>query len=75
MFSNRRVSSGELNQFCLDVPNETYCADENLARVGFMHPDDVDKKFTYLGEKENLEVYRNALTREKVFPCRTGNNR
>ena len=32
---------GGLDQFCLDIPNDTYCADENLVRVGFMHPDDV----------------------------------
>lgn len=32
---------GSLERFKLSVPNETYCTDSELARVGFMHPDDV----------------------------------
>ena len=32
---------GGWDAFVEDVPNETLCADDELARVGFMSPDDV----------------------------------
>lgn len=32
---------GSLGRFQFSVPNETYCTDGELARAGFMHPDDV----------------------------------
>jgi tetratricopeptide (TPR) repeat protein len=36
----RRYPRGWL-KFMVDAPNKTLCADSELARIGFMHPDDV----------------------------------
>lgn len=32
---------GGVCEYQANCPNATYCADEHLARIGFMHPDDV----------------------------------
>jgi hypothetical protein len=36
-----RFYPGGVRQYRLDCPNQTYCADIDLTRVGFMVPDDV----------------------------------
>lgn len=42
---------GGWEQFKRDVPNQTLCADGELARVGFMAPDDVERYVARLEEK------------------------
>ena len=36
-----RLYKGGWNQFLLDCTNRTLCYDDDIARVGFMSPDDV----------------------------------
>ncbi len=47
------------------VPNRTLCADTQLARVGFMHPDDV-KAFVEVLEKKGLEYLRGGKAVDMV---------
>src|SRR6266550_370953 len=42
---------GGWEQFVRDCPNRTLCADGDLARVGFMHPDDLESYVKLLIEK------------------------
>lgn len=42
---------GGWEQFSQDVPNQTLCADGEIARVGFMSPGDVQKFVNYLESK------------------------
>src|SRR5262245_36984742 len=45
--------SGGWDQFVADVPNRTFCADSEVARIGFMAPDDVAAFIDFL-EKRGL---------------------
>jgi hypothetical protein len=42
--------------FVVAVPNRTLCADPEIARVGFMHPDDVQAYVVQLGTKGMLHL-------------------
>lgn len=45
---------GGWQQFEKDVPNQTLCADGELARIGFMNPEDIQKYISFL-EGKGLE--------------------
>ena len=43
--------SGGWDQFVADAPNRTFCADSDLARIGFMAPDDVAAFIDFLQKR------------------------
>ena len=43
-----RKYRGGWQEFLQHVPNNTFCTDDELARVGFMHPKDVEAYVTHL---------------------------
>lgn len=47
---------GGLRGYERDCPNSTFCADEHLTRVGFMHPDDVEEFLESLQRRSGLTV-------------------
>ena len=49
--------------FCDNAPNRTLCADSNLARVGFMSPNDV-ASFVQELEKRGLVFVANGVTQD-----------
>ena len=42
---------GGLDAYIADCPNRTFCRDDRLTRVGFMHPHDVEMFLTILGNR------------------------
>ena len=52
--------SGGWNRFVASVPNGTLCHDDGLARVGFMHPADV-QAFVQLMESSGLHFVRDNV--------------
>ncbi len=42
---------GGLDGYTADCPNRTFCCDDRLTRVGFMHPHDVSAFLTILGKR------------------------
>ena len=42
---------GGLDGYIADCPNKTFCCDDRLTRVGFMHPRDVEVFLTLLGNR------------------------
>jgi hypothetical protein len=56
---------GNFDRFKRIVPNETLCADNELVRVGFMHPDDVGHFISQL-ETEGLRYIVNGRAEDLV---------
>ena len=63
--------------FLKDVPNATFCADTELARVGFMHPEEVER-FTdllssrglvFLSDGECVDISVVDQQRGPTMPC------
>ncbi len=52
--------TGGWDSFINCIPNKTFCADDELVRIGFMVPDDVKKYINSL-EENNLEYLKNGL--------------
>lgn len=53
--------SGGWEGFLETIPNQTFCADEQLARVGFMSPPDVERYVRFL-EANGLKFARSGET-------------
>ena len=52
--------------FQREVPNRTYCHDDSLSRVGFMHPADVLSFLTAL-EQKGLQPFEGEVARDVVI--------
>jgi hypothetical protein len=46
-----KIYNNDVEEFDESVPNKQYCADNELFRVGFMHPYDVENYIKFLGSK------------------------
>lgn len=57
------IYPGGWEQFRHDVPNQTLCADGEIARVGFMNPNDVQKYVSFL-EANRLIFQSNGRCRD-----------
>jgi hypothetical protein len=70
--SIERKHSGGVKQFSTEVPNPTLCADGELARVGFMTPDDTKAYVEHL-ERRGLKYGVNGKAQDiVVVDQRTG---
>ncbi len=52
---------GGVKGYRLDCPNDTFCADEWLSRIGFMMPDDADVFVAQLAEKWLIPYLKDAV--------------
>lgn len=72
-----RAYRGGVAAYEADCPNQTFCADEHLTRVGFMTPDDAryfvehleDRGLTFLDGERSVDIAVLFQGRGLMMPC------